>query len=195
MSVLTLQPDGTAGKDNWIQSDSTSANNGTDVQFQAIQTGGSQPRRGLLEFDITSIPASSNVSSAILSLWVETVVTNDTLAIHRVTQAWTETGSTWNKYNGTDNWASAGGDFAVTASATFTAGLVDEAEVQVDITSLVQEWVNGTANNGMIVKMDSESGASKGGIFHSSDSATAGKRPKLVVTYTERSSVIQYNFM
>ena len=59
-----------------------------------------------------------------------------------------------------------------------------DTEVAWTITALVQEWIDGTANEGMLLKVSSESGTSHGSDFHSSDSVTAGKRPKLVINYT-----------
>jgi hypothetical protein len=183
-SSLTLQPDGTVGKDAGIDSDSPTNNSGTGDSFSVITTGGGAPRRSLLQFDISSIPSGSTVDSAILTLKsYQNRLSADSCAINRVTQAWTEAGVTWNKYDGSTNWATAGGDFDAVADATFTPPALTDTTVDITITSLVQEWVNGTANNGMIIKAGTEA-TTQGTLFYTSDAATAGNRPKLVVTYT-----------
>lgn len=185
MSTLTLQPDATAGKDAGIMADNATTNYGTSNEIHVIMTGGGVPRRALLQFDLSSIPAGSTVVSAVLTLTAfANRLSADTLAVHRVTQAWTEAGVTYNKYDGTTSWGTAGGDYDATADATFVAPATTGATVDVAIASLVQEWVNGATNNGMIMKVETETGTSKGGQISSSDHATAGYRPKLVVTYT-----------
>lgn len=185
MATLTLQPDAAAGKDNFIEQATPTSNNGTATTLDVIMTGGATPRRGLLEFDITSIPSGSTVTSATLSLFTSNGLTNVNTSIHRVTQAWTEAGSTWNKYDGITDWTSAGGDYDATADANATpSSTAAGTQTDFDIKALVQEWVDGTANYGMLVKITTESGNTTGHQFASSDNATAGYRPKLVVNYS-----------
>jgi hypothetical protein len=182
MAVLTLQPDGTDGKDTYIRA-STPDTNYDGSYLSVFVDSGALSRQALIQFDLTSIPTSSVVSSAILTLTnEENRISTDTLAVHRLTQAWVEAQATWNIYSTGNSWASAVGDYDATADATFVAPALIDQTVDVDITTLVQEWVNGTSNLGLLLKVQTIS-ANKGGVFESSDNATAGRRPKLVVTY------------
>ena len=191
MATLTLQPDATAGKDNILDAGATTDNNATDDSFDVIMSGGSAARRGIIQFDLSSIPVGANVSSAILSLWTGSGLTNVNMSIHRVTRTWTEAGSTWNTYDGSNNWTTAGGDYDAAADANATpSSTTAGTQTNWTITSLVQEWVDGTANNGMIVKLTTESGNTTGHLFRSSDNADAATRPKLVITYTPPASFL-----
>ena len=63
------------------------------------------------------------------------------LEIHRVTQAFTSS-VTWNKYNGTSTWATAGGDYDSTVAATATAPTTSDW-VDWYPTKLVAQWSMG----------------------------------------------------
>lgn len=185
MATLTLQPDGTAGKDNFIEQADPNVNSGTDTRIHVMMTAAPTPRRGIIEFDISSIPTGSTINSATLSLWTDIGYTNVNTSIHRITRSWTEAGSTWNTYDGSNSWTSAGGDYDSTADANATpSSTIAGTKTDWTITSLVQEWVNGTANNGILLKLTSESGATQGHLYRSSDNATSSERPKLVIDYT-----------
>lgn len=79
--TLTLQPDAAVGKDAtiwYIQSQTTSkgatntTNFGTDAEFPAMEwtfDGYYGTKNGLIEFDLSSIPATVTVTSATLSLF------------------------------------------------------------------------------------------------------------------------------
>ncbi|MDS4070513.1 MAG: DNRLRE domain-containing protein [Candidatus Competibacter sp.] len=184
-TTLTLQPDETSGVDNYItnETDQSANNYGTDTAIDAIlaSTG---PRRILLKFDLSSIEQGSIVQSAVLTLTSRTTYSGAQVSVHRLTRAWNETESSWNKATSEINWTAGGGDFASQAAATYTPSTVQNGiEHNIDITSLVQEWVSGTANYGMLVKCSSESGQSVGLPCHSSGASTVGYRPKLVITH------------
>jgi len=66
--------------------------------------------RGLIKFDLASIPANARIDSAKLYL----TVTSDhsdhtrTLRVYRLKQDWAEEQASWNVYASGHNWASAG---------------------------------------------------------------------------------------
>lgn len=184
--TLTLQPDETAGKDNNFYGGSPTTNYGTIAEWDAIMDGGGAIRRGIVQFDLSSIPGNATITSSIFTLTGRgSMGSSPLMALHRVTRDWTEAGSTWNTYDGSNNWTTAGGDYDATADATMTPGS-QGAGVQhaFTVTALAQEWIGGTANYGFIVKVDSESGTNKGIIGHSSNAVTDTNRPKLVTQYT-----------
>jgi parallel beta-helix repeat protein len=125
-----------------------------------------QERRDLVQFDLSSI-SGRTVTDATLHMyrWQKYRTGSLDADVHRVTQSWVESSATWNKYDGTHNWASAGGDFDATVIASTTlAGeptgypcgssiCSDTTWYQWDVTSLVQDWEEGThPNNGLMVK-------------------------------------------
>jgi Disaggregatase related repeat len=184
---ITLQP-GSTGVDAYIDSSSTTQNTGADTANDAIKTSSGAYRRMLINFDLSSIPAGSLINSAVLTLTARLTFTGANVGIYRVTRSWTEGGVTWNKYDGSTNWTAAGGDFNATASATSSIGsLSDGSKVAFTLTSLVQSWVSGSTNNGLLVKLVDEAGSSisTGLPSYSSDDATSSHRPVLFIDYTE----------
>ena len=120
------------------------------------------------------VPASGSVNF-FLRLFnaphVETTPEDFTLNILPVSQSWeeglgldhegftdltrNERGANWIKARGSVDWATEGGDFlsAPTASQTFNSGLED---LNVDITNIVEQWLDGTIeNHGVIIKLTS----------------------------------------
>lgn len=193
MTTLTLQPDGTDGVDTSLDSSTPTTNYGSTVWFASGETGGAIAR-ALIKFDLSSIPAGSTIDDATLSLWVQADVSSNTRTkrVYRVIQAWTEAGANWNTYDGSNAWATAGcgdttNDREATdiGSASMGASESIGTEIQFTLTAAkIQEMITGGVftNNGFIIVTDTESADYYQ--FDSSDGATAGERPKLVINYT-----------
>ena len=189
MTIYTSQPDGANGIDTFMQSEFPTNNNGTSTNFY-VGKSTTNIHRGLIKFDLSSIQPNAEVISASLFLTQtsEGAVNNRTMRVFRQKRAWTEAGATWNKYDGTNNWGTAGGfnlsdceqtDIgSISLSSTEANG---EKEIVLTATA-IQEMVSGDfANNGFLVKNDTENEDYH--VFASSDNATAGYRPKLVIEY------------
>lgn len=200
MTTLTLQPDATAGIDASIIS-APDTNTGGDPDFDiGYYTGGSSTRRGLIKFDLSSIPAAATIASAVLSLWVRTTAStfssnNRTVRVYRIRAGrdWVENQVGWANYKTANAWTTAGcgstvSDREATQIGSFVTSTAWAVGQQVDITLTpgaggVQDWVSGAlANNGMILISDTE--ATDLIRYCSSDHATANQRPKLVVEYS-----------
>ncbi len=211
---LTLQPDATVGKETYMAQDRTTPagcydwnNYGAAGNLRVGTAANGVVHRPLLAFDLRDIPANATVSSATLTLWyaattAPTNVSGRDIKLHRVTRAWNEgkaiypgacdgSGASWPETQGGLHWSGNGGDIDGTADATVpfksrsTAG-----SDNFTITSLVQEWVNGTAPNlGVVLKMATETIPTDNPYFDyfSDDSATAGTRPRLTVTFNDGS--------
>lgn len=82
------------------------------------------------------LPQAPTITSAELSINIMTGTVTGTATIHRITSTWTENTITWNNFNG---------KFDPTVVATFTPR--STGWVTVNVTSLVQAWVNGTYPN------------------------------------------------
>lgn len=186
MAILTLQPDAAAGLDNYLTCEplQLDANYGTDTAIDALNTLLNLQRRILIEFDGIEEISGAVIISAIFTLTGRGGLTSHEISLHRVTQHWTEAGSTWNKYDGVNAWVTPGGDYDAVADATYSPIRTFEGDLHdFTITALVQEWVDGVDNEGMLLKLTAEEGGVRGLQCHSSDHATAAKRPKLVIEY------------
>lgn len=193
--VVTIQPDDIAGQDTWVSSSGQTLNYGAATELH-VGENGAEALRGVLKFDLSSIPVGSTINSATLSLYqfAQADTSTPELGVYYATRGWTEgtgngtetaDGATWLTYDGASSWSSPGGDFDSTAQALATAPNTTGTWVDFAITSLTQSWLNGTiANNGVFVKKTTGSGSTDYKSFYSSDYTTDPTlRPKLVVEY------------
>src|SRR2546427_1458608 len=121
---LTFQPDAAAMADNFLYSGSGNQNYANLAQlFVGNWTTGTWTR-STLQFPALPLPANATIVSARLELYYSLVI-NDTpmdISVHRVTNSWTEFGSTWNSRDGITPWDEAGGDFDPAVVATVAGG-------------------------------------------------------------------------
>ena len=84
--TLTLN---TSLKDTWINGAATTFNYGTATTLAVNRSG---PQRSLVQFDLSSIPIGSTVTSATLTLNATAVNGSNPIEVHRVspTAVWTE---------------------------------------------------------------------------------------------------------
>jgi hypothetical protein len=147
--------------------------------------------RTLLNFDLSSIPATDTCVSATLSIWLRT----DNAAVaavwdfYRVLRNWSSA-ACWNTYSAGNNWATAGGlgvgdvdSTVVGSSASIAADTAVDTEIQISLDpTIIQGLWDGTYNNyGLMVKSRDESASGDRWICYSSDHATVAFRPKLVI--------------
>ena len=195
MATYTSQPDGASGIDAHIGSFAPTTNYATNnVMYVGETTGDTDGNQScfLIKFDLSSIPASSIISSATLYLTqtAETASNDRTMSVYRCLRAWTEAGVTWNKYDGTNNWGTAGARNTSTDRESSSIGSISlsatEANGEKTITldaAKIQGMVSGTfTNNGFICDMPATQENDQH-VFASSDNATAESRPKLVIEY------------
>ena len=142
--------------DTYISEGSPDTNYDGDTMYTRVSSG-ADIERPLLSFDVSSIPSNATVLTATLSM--RTFNDNSgiyTVDVKALTQSWTESGATWNTYDGGNNWASAGGDFGSTVYGSFTTPTGNNVTINVDLTpSLVQSWVDTpSSNKGIILDPD-----------------------------------------
>lgn len=190
MTVLTLQPDAASGVDAFIYTGGATTNFGSNVSLAVGRLSvDSQIYRSLIKFDLSSVPSDAVISSAVLSLMVNgDYSTNaETISVYRVIRAWTEAGVTWIKYDGAVNWQTVGGFGALDCEQTPIGATAFAASETVGVfkdfalTPTTKAGLD--LGNGWLIKADAEA-VSNGYGFHSSDAATAGNRPRLVITYS-----------
>ena len=152
-------------------------------------TASAELSRGLIQFDISSIsadrtsgalPASGNVNFYLKMYNAKhssTLPRDYYIDVNAISKQWEEgngldmdnytdltydfTGSNWINRVGSTAWSTAGGDFHTDTSSSFTQYFVNgDEDLDIDITTLVEQWVNsggnvlGTKSNyGVIVKL------------------------------------------
>jgi|GEM_PF-1652690 len=135
-TVVTLQP-GPEGKDTWIWN-GEDWSHGDSGELRANDTS-VYNQYVLLEFDLSSFAADiDTVNSATLGLYRYDSYGGVTLTLdaHQITSSWTEDviWSTQPSYN------------AAAEASTAVSGIADGWYTW-DLTSLTQDWIDGTANN------------------------------------------------
>jgi hypothetical protein len=173
--TLTIQPDGTVGKDSYVYELGLS-NHGDSTSLDA----GSEDTgiyRAYLQFSLDSLPEDVVITGARMGLLYYFINTMDTteMGAYNVLEAWLEDVIVWNDQP----------DFATEAEyvanmpATYSGNFIYWY-----ITDLVKGWYDGTiANYGVVLRAFDESAEDGRLGFYSSDSCVAAERPKLVIYY------------
>jgi RHS repeat-associated protein len=190
--TFTSQPGG-SGTDTSITSGSPDNSNGTDV-LHIGRNSSASVGHGLLKFDLSSIPQSATISGATLSIWVEEDLASSsgTICAYRSRQNWTEAGATWNNYDGTNPWNTAGAygsldtEQANIGCANTTASQAVGSVITITLSpEQIQEMVSGVwVNRGIMLRMVVESAQNRYDFYSSDEATQTTKRPKLVVNYS-----------
>ena len=207
----------TANKDNTIFSEDSTTGFTSDA-LGGLFVGKTGPsfgpyiRRALVSFDVSIIPAGTTIQSAQLKLnavKLGQAAPNTTISVYRLTQTWGEgtsynpaggygvpatTGdATWTRrfYN-TSAWATPGGAFNTTASASATitgAGLLTWNS-NAQLISDVQGWINTPSTNAGWIIRGNESTNTSATEF---ESLQTGLAPALTVTYAPPVTVSRHD--
>jgi glucose/arabinose dehydrogenase len=193
--------------DTFINGRFADRNAGGHTHVAAGRDGLGNSRRGLLQFDLSSIPAGSTVISATLELVVvidpNIGSVNSNFELHTMTAGWlegTKAGNngaaaslgevTWNsRAHGFTAWSGspgANGDFNASASAsTAVTGLGNYVWTSAQLTADVQNWISNPGQNlGWILISDNELSDKTARAFGSRENAVTNNRPELVIEYT-----------
>ena len=126
-------------QDSWVIP-GASANFGNSA---TLSVGGTNATAALVQFDLTALPPgtfASNVSKAMLTLFVDKVNAAGTVNISVANGGWTEPGVNGN--NAPAAAAAVASGVSVSTTGTY---------LYVDATAAVQAWLNGTTNSGFVV--------------------------------------------
>ncbi|HKB02224.1 MAG TPA: DNRLRE domain-containing protein, partial [Gemmataceae bacterium] len=199
----------TAVADNTLYEDPAGQlSNGAGQHLYVGKTGltaGEKVRRAVLQFDLSAVPAGSTINSAQLTLHVSRPNNGaQTVEVHRLTAAWGEGSSnaapggegdgaqattgdaTWlHRFFNSQMWATPGGDFAATASASQSINAIGGYNwTGGGLSADVQQWLsNPTTNHGWIL-LGNESASQTAKELESRESLTAANRPTLTIDYT-----------
>lgn len=189
-TTLTLQPNGSTGKDAQIFScipcGYSTINYGTSNRYSSTawtNQGANSEGKGLIQFDLTSIPANSVIISAELTLFFNptdgdgqhSLLTNSNQShLQRITSSWDEMSVTWTNQPSitTTN------QVLLAESASTTQDYPD-----INVSSLVQDMVNDqSGSHGFLLTGVSDQEYYRL-TFASSDHLDASLHPKLVIVY------------
>jgi len=161
-----------------------------------IRLGYGQRFSGLLRFDLSLVPPSSHIDSATLELYTVAwsgPTASISMGPYAVLRAVTMCEATWNVAQAGIPWGAGGCNNTATdrrASTTTDRRAAPESTLTVnginqwfgfDVTSLVQDWVDGAlANNGVVLRTTTDGHSF---YFASSEHSTTALRPKLVIVY------------
>jgi hypothetical protein len=192
--TITLQPNGASGKDAMIQhllsdpaGDNTNYGNFGSLEAMAW-TWSNQDGvvRGLLEFDLSSIPSNATVTDARLSLYNDptssenggqhsSLTGSNVALLQRIIIPWNELSVTWNNQPATTTL------HQVTLPQSTSP---NQDYLNVDVTTIVNDMIqNSASSHGFLFRLVTESHW-RAMIFASSDNANAARRPSITITYT-----------
>jgi Ca2+-binding RTX toxin-like protein len=156
-----------ADADSYLDESNPSTNFGTATTL-GVREKQNNSFRSLLHYNLSTIPGGTTINSATAYFYVTTKDFNP-VNVHRVTASWTETAVTW---------TSAASSYNATVEGSFTPSSTG-VYVSVDITSLVQGWINGTySNDGLMLIAGT---ANKYSVYSSREETGTSQDPYLVV--------------
>lgn len=193
--------------DNTLYEDSSgSLSNGAGEYFFAgtiAPRAGAAARRGLIRFDLSSVPANATINSVSLELNMSRSISGtQPVSLHTVLASWGEAGSdapgeegagtvaqigdaTWfHQFFPSSTWDVPGGDFMRIASATTDVGGIGKYTWSSSLmVTNVQTWVSSPAANFGWIVVGNELLPTTAKRFDSRENSTAANRPKLIVDF------------
>ncbi len=161
----------TSVADSYVSSSLTNANYGSQSSFAVGLFGDGSEFRSYVRFDLTSIPAQTNIGSAKLRLYCNILDGQPNLIIWLSDSDWAENAITWNNQPGPN--------INIDPVRFFPLG--QGMSWEVDVTSLVRRWVNREITNfGFCLTTDATQ-AGNSAFFSSKESGYAPWKPELVV--------------
>ena len=151
----------------------------------ALKTQAGRQQRPVLWFDLASVPPGANLQSATVSLWLTSVkATPVAVSAYRLTEAWTETGVTWNYRNLAQSqpWLTPGGSYDPLAIDTVSVNGPANSWASWDVWDALAGWLYG-GNLGMILTSPVD-GVTRELKFRSRENSTIAQRPKLMSATT-----------
>ncbi|MBN1781863.1 DNRLRE domain-containing protein [bacterium] len=186
--------------DSYISSAYASMNYGGESWLKIGNVGGDR-QRFLMQFDLEGIPNQAFIQSAELKMYFHYVDGSDIsrgIELYPILiQQWDENYVTWDQANDGFNWFIPGG---VGVGNTPTTPFITQTWNQDfgwktwDVLELIDDWRNGTANNGVIFKASNEGMAADIKYVVSADNMDyIALRPRLVLTYSV-SPLVTYEY-
>ena len=111
-----------------------------------LKVRGKDIRTALLSFDLTGLPAGTEILTATLKIFATTGKGSVLVGAYNVLRPWSEDNATWWEADAGTKWEEAGANGAADRDATPTdSQVVDKTGwVMFDVTAAAQTWVDGT---------------------------------------------------
>src|SRR5262245_7471815 len=184
---VVLQPDPTAGVDTYLTAPANSDSNWGTLPRAWVGTDEHNTQRPLMRFTLGGAPAGTRVLACTLTVQADVVQAPLAGHVFSVTQpSWTETGATWNRYDGVTPWATPGGDVDATSGIAFTPPPASGPFAFPDLTPLCEDAI--AARGGqldMLIRQDTETPGTplhQWSFVTSDDTANPSMRPELMVS-------------
>lgn len=176
--------------DTWIDKNAPWFNYGKSGRLQ-IGNFGTEEGHGLIRFDISAIPPGALINAASIRLYftgASVQPPGSGIFAHRIEKFWDEgrkqggfgDGATWLFRDLAVTWDAAGGDYVAGSVSFMPLGAPSNFHF-IDITPIMQEWIDGTAQNyGVLLR---SSAGVKQAEFMTGDESSQSLRPRLLVSY------------
>ncbi|MET8232186.1 DNRLRE domain-containing protein [Micromonospora sp. NPDC005298] len=144
-----------------------------------------------------AIPTNAQVTGAQLRMWNVSLQPgtdqSQYVDVYKLNRGFTESSATWNTYDGTNAWTTAGGDFDTSWKAGFN-GFTNDPEWETwDVTTPVKGWVSTpSTNNGLLLRMRDEVNQNARAMMLASEAEDPIFEPTLEVTYLEQTPESTY---
>jgi hypothetical protein len=193
-TTLVLQPNAAAGKDAYLNSLTPNVNGGTVEDFDAeAWTNGGNPvvLRSSIEFDLSSVPAGTTITSANLTLYFNPTSLNgsdhsqlsgsNASWLRRITSSWQENTITWNNQPSTTTYN----------EVNIPAHTTPQQDYVLDVTAAIQGMVDTpSANFGFMIMLQTEQ-FYRALLFATSDHPNSAVHPKLEICYASSIGVAE----
>src|SRR5262245_25754957 len=184
---VVLQPDPSTGVDTYLTAPANSDGNWGILPRAWVGTDERNAQRPLMRFTLGGAPAGATVLACTLIVQADVVEAPLPGHVFRVTQpGWTETGATWNRYDGINPWATPGGDVDATSGIAFTPPAAPGPFAFPDLTPLCEDAI--AARGGrldLLIRQDAETPGTprhQWSLVTSDDTASPSLRPELMVS-------------
>lgn len=168
--TVVIQPDGTTGKDSYVDSLNSTINFGNDNEVYIGNYSSNRKYRSYFQFDVSDIPIDATITRATLDLSYTGGDRGSSIIIEarKVLSSWSDSTINWDNQPSFD-------------IANSEINVVVE-NISLDVKNIVQSWLS-DSNYGLVLKGKDESASINWKKYASSDNNTAANRPKLIVTY------------
>jgi len=182
LTTSTYQP---TTADNYLGQYNHTANHGSDTFLEGQNFNGYN-NRPILYFDTSDIPSGATFSQGDVALYTTAISGTNIGVMNRMTRiTWTENGSTWDTYDGTNAWTTAGGDYTSTNAVTKTGISSNNTWYTWNASTLIQDCYDNQNKKVYVLIKTAENNGGGWYQFASKEYTTdTSKRPKLTVTYT-----------
>lgn len=158
-----------------------------------IGWSGDHDHNTIMRFDVQSVvPKAAQVLEAKLGLylWAQSTTTSKPVRVHRLTRSFTSAAN-WSRYDGTNAWSAAGGDFDPTVESSTEVGATGSTNRYHywGVRGLAEGWLKGTTPNDGLLLKDGGGQVVNALQFRASEHTDGTKRPYLDIRYEERTGV------